>query len=57
MSLKIDSAKHLFKEHFEDCEYFFGLVIANFGISHAKKKRTVFYEQNMLGMFFLDIKL
>lgn len=39
MTLKIDSAKHLFKEQFEDCEHFFGLVNAHFGISHVKKRQ------------------
>lgn len=32
MTFKINSAKHLFKEHFEDGEH---LVNACFGISHA----------------------
>lgn len=45
----MDPAKHLFKEHFEDCEHFIGLVIANFGISHAKGGGSVFYKQNILG--------
>lgn len=46
MTLKVDSAKHLFKKHFEDYKHFFGLVIAHFDISHVKD--SVFYEQNML---------
>ena len=43
----MDSAK--LKEHFEDCEHFFGVVISKFGISHTKK--GVFSISRMLGSF------